>query len=406
MTYENINFKYKNMCVHDNYFFTFDHDLDVLIQKVDDGSTAFTYPTDVSIGVEVKSLEYGGGYFWSLQYNNTTSVIIKKWKIENFICILVDSHIVGNTPDVDSDTFSIENYDTVLASGISTGNDYLYLDDYYSVTTTGTLLMVGPNDDAQYEYKTVTTVSGNKLFTDSVFDNNYLVGSDVNLATNVWLFNNESFVAVNPGSLFTLRPDDLSLVSYIDDIEYENILSSTFGKELGGVFSSTASAIMYTKSSNLKFIDVSNFSNVAFMVMDNTKIDGMTIIPVYDVGLSNATVFRLQDEAAYYGVNYSWTNYNYQVSTTRRFVDSMTVDAVSKILNSDGVSTAEVISTVFDQYNDPIFLKLVFFEDDDSTGYMTISPAYTNTAGVGYSYYRAGTTPAHVTITATATQND
>lgn len=414
MSYENINFKYPNMCMKNSYFYMFDHDMDVLVQKVDDGMTSFTYPTNVVLGSEIKSLEYGGGYFWSLQSNDANSEFLKKWKIDNFLCKLQHTYVLGgfvtvsggDTHSIQSTTFSLESYKTTIVSSVSVGDDYFLMSVYYDIVASGIEVMLGPNSNGEYSYATVTSVSGNTVYVDSPYVVEFSVGCSVEFAKHVWVFNDESYNAVDNGSLYKFDAIDMSYIEHYNDIEYDGIKASTFMQNASSAFGSNINAIVYVKSTNLKFIDVNNITNVKFMVMDNIRINGTTVITVYDIVVYNDAVFRLQHEATYYGVDNSWTKYNYQVSPIRRFVDSMTVDAANKILNSDGVSIAEVISTVFDQYNDPVFMKLVFFDDNNDTGYMTISPAYTRSDGMAYSYYRAGTSPAHIIITATATQND
>lgn len=44
MTYENLNFKKFNMTFVDGYFYMVAEDDDLLVQKLDDGATAFSYP--------------------------------------------------------------------------------------------------------------------------------------------------------------------------------------------------------------------------------------------------------------------------------------------------------------------------------------------------------------------------
>ena len=116
MAYENINLKYSNMCVKDGYFYMFDHDLNVLVQKVDDGSISFTYPLDTTLSSEVIALHYAAGYFWTMQYYDNSSVILSKWKIDNYICKIVSSDVVGNfvvsgvTESVLSDDFDRDEF--------------------------------------------------------------------------------------------------------------------------------------------------------------------------------------------------------------------------------------------------------------------------------------------------------
>lgn len=594
------------MYVKDGYFYMMDHDLNVLVKKVDDGSTSFTYPTDSYLSSQARSLEYGGGYFWTLHSNDEKSVIIKKWFIENFICKLKGSYTIGNFSDTDvmadyvtddfddgsydppwskegpsgsiitvsgteaivngsdfgsgssgwggpylempinttsdfyvkcrfkyrmqssgqmfrfivalmvdddyylemrgydawagfiggyasltydgstnlynaniltndvyntfelkrsgdyiyyyvngierysgvldtvspnsirlyfyryfgytppdyikvdyvtmsgirihgvsSQTISVEGYNTTLCSGVIVNDNHICVNDYYDTVISGADVRVGPTSSGTYQYKYITSVSGSKLYTDSSFSDNVLSGTAVEIANSVWVFNDYSFESSDPGSLYRFTANDISYLGHYDDIEYAGIGASTFLSDAVKAFKvNDTPALVYVKSTNLKFMDVRNLSNVEFMTMDNIRTDGTTVLPIYDLSVYNDVAFRLQDEATYYGVNNTWSNYNYQVSPIRRFVDSITVAADSSILNSDGVSVVDISSTVFDQYNDPVFFKLVFFEDDNDGGYMTISPSFTASNGVAKSAYRSGTTPAHVTITATATQND
>ena len=65
------------MTVIDGYFYMFDEQWDSLIQKLDDGTVSFTYPLDTLISNPIKSLEFDGINFWTLE----GSVVVRKWKI-------------------------------------------------------------------------------------------------------------------------------------------------------------------------------------------------------------------------------------------------------------------------------------------------------------------------------------
>jgi len=146
------------------------------------------------------------------------------------------------------------------------------------------------------------------------------------------------------------------------------------------------------------------------MVIDNVRSNGTTVIPVYDLAIQGNTLYRLQDEATYYGVDNDWgVQYNYVVSPIRRFINAISVGAYPVILPANGYNYIEVTSLVTDQYGDGTTNTPVFFTDTDSVGYVTINPAYTESfygTGEAITYYRAGVTVQTVTIEGTATQFD
>ncbi|GAG14307.1 unnamed protein product, partial [marine sediment metagenome] len=47
MSYENLKLKKRNFTVDQGYFYMLDEDQDNLLQKTDDGNTAFSYPFDI-----------------------------------------------------------------------------------------------------------------------------------------------------------------------------------------------------------------------------------------------------------------------------------------------------------------------------------------------------------------------
>jgi hypothetical protein len=127
---------------------------------------------------------------------------------------------------------------------------------------------------------------------------------------------------------------------------------------------------------------------------------------VYGLEVEGDTVYRLQKYMKYFETDHSQSTYNYQCSTLRSFVDSISMEVYPKILPSNGVSTAEVTTIIQDQYGEPAQYKVAHVSDDDSTGYMTIDKPLTNLQGVAKTYYRAGLSVREVTITSLATQYD
>jgi hypothetical protein len=154
---------------------------------------------------------------------------------------------------------------------------------------------------------------------------------------------------------------------------------------------------------------VDTLNNYGVMTMDNKRVN-QSVIPIYDLAISGETIYRLQDEATYYGVDNYWGSlYNYQISPVRPFVDSITVTAFPLILPANARNITQVTATVLDQYGNGAKYKPVFFTDDDSVGYMLTNPAYTDYffgTGQAKTAYRAGIDKHTVNIEGTVTQYD
>jgi len=399
MAYENINLKRPNFTIHQGYFYTFDEEYDVLVQKLDDGTISYNYPLDTVIGNSVKSLEHDGVNFWTLQ-DFESGVAIKKWQIEGATCNLKTT-VTGT---YDSSAFTVEHYHTSLSSTISGGETTIQTDDYYdTVISGGVILTLGPNSLSQFEDVEVSSVSGTNITLVSGTQYGYAEDDEVNFYIHLWLFD-----STGGGSLCRLNARTGVLLDRYSDSEYDNVIACTFDR-IEDAFTPDADALMYVKLTNLKFINVNNLSVYETMTMDNEEVD-TTVIPIYDLAVSNKTIYRLQDEATYYGVDNDWgSKYNYQVSTIRPFVTSVVIAAYPLILPANGLNVAEIVVTVTDQYENGVVNKPVSFTDTDDVGFITINPAYTDIffgTGRAITYYKAGTTVQTVTVEATATQND
>lgn len=416
MAYENIKLLEQNMVVVDRCFYTFDSTHNYVLKVTSDGELDFLYPiVNCVLGKEVKSLEYDGFYFWSLQEGTLSSydVSIKKWEIDNYCFKLKDEiDLVGDLSNrYDSDAFTVEHYHTSFFSTVCSGSNYVEMDDYCDdsvIVSSGTVLVLGPNSNGYYEEVTVTgSLSDTKAGLLSNILYSYEEGDDINFNKYVWLFNNYNGVDT-VGSLYKFDSNSGSYIERFDDGEYKNINACTFNKISDISHVGVIHSLIYVKSNNLKFLNVYSdpFSFYCVMNMDNVKSNGFDIINIYDLCVCRGSVYRLQKEAMYYGSDYLWTNYNYQLSPLRNFIDSITVGAYPTILPATGVNKSDVTASVHDQYSEPIKYKPVLFYENDDVGYMTLSEAYTDEYGLAISYYIAGIVPAIVVITAIATQYD
>jgi hypothetical protein len=165
---------------------------------------------------------------------------------------------------------------------------------------------------------------------------------------------------------------------------------------------------MYVNSVNLKFLNLTEDIPTTYgtLTMDNLEDDESTVIPIYEIDIYGDNIFRFQTKATYFGTEYSWATYNYQLSPIRPFVDSITLDIYPSILPSNGLNVSRVMAIVKDQYSEAIGFKPVFYTDDDAVGFITITPMDTWIDGTSRTTYKAGITPATVTIESTVTQYD
>lgn len=401
MAYENLNFRKANMTIVGGYFYMFDDDWDELVQKLDDGSVAFSYPLNDLIGSTPTSIEHDGINFWSMQ-DITGGVSVKRWQIENNVVGLKDTF--NFTPNFDSEAFTIEHYHGTLASGITAGDDVIYLNNYTSLVASGIVLTLGPNSSNQYEEVDVNTISGSAVVLVSGTQNSYDSGNGVNFYNHLWIFNSDG-----AGDLHKINAYTGANITTYNSVDYNDITACTFAR-VKGPQSSYVNTLLYEKDTNIIFLNVNTMTLYGTMTIDNLKANQVTKIKVYDLAVASNNIYRLQNEATYYETDYSWGSlYNYVLSTTRRFVDTVSISAYPVILPANSVNVTKVTMLVDDQYGDGISNKPVFFEDDDPVGFMTINPAYTDYffgTGEAVSYYKAGVTVRTVNIEGTATQYD
>lgn len=404
MVNENIKFPRAHMAVKDQYFYYCDERNNTLNVRVSDGSTSFVYPFETSLGSnQVKALEYDGNFFWTLQQGvSINDHVIKKWAIDNYVCKLVTTLNLSQTSEdiFQCPTFALECYSTNLSEPLFEHSVQVTLDSYYSKIEPGTVLTLGPNTDGVYEDVTVTgTINGNNIFgLDFYTFNSFDVGTPVYFSKNIWLVNDYTHTSPG-GSLYKISLITNRIETVISDDDFGYVNACCFYN------SGSAQYILYVVETTLRFFNIDTETTEISMFMDNRQLD-TTVIPIYDIKVVGDTVYRLQNKATYFGTNFSWGTYNYQLSTIRSFIDSITIDVVPKILPSNGINTAEIVISIRDQYNNPAQNKPVLLEDSDTVGFITILEPYTNLLGVATSYYKAGVVPAIVEITATATQYD
>lgn len=263
----NIKLTKQNFTVVGGYFYTFDEAQDALLQKTDDGNTAFSYPLDTLISTAVISLEYDGVNFWTLQDGATNEVIIKRWRIDNYVCKLQETFTFS--PDASHnyvvDTFTVAHYHTALTTTASGGSNTLYIDNYSDSPSIidNAVLFLGPNSNGEYEEVTVTgTIFGGVNLT-SPTTYQYADGDEVQFHKHLWLFNNYNGTSSATGALYKFNSHTGAYMTKYAGGQYKDITSSTFYTIPSFVEYGPVDSLTYIKGTNALFVDVSeDYANV------------------------------------------------------------------------------------------------------------------------------------------------
>lgn len=224
---------------------------------------------------EVKSIQYDGVYFWTLQnILGTNEVVIRKWIIQNYTCKLVKEFMYENTTSItyNASAFGIEHYITKLSNDISSGDNLIHIDEYYdSVVTSGTILTLGPNEDDLIEDVVVSSVSGTDIYLDGNLLYDYQNQDNVNLSKSLFLFNNYYGKSSVSGSLLRYDSNDGSFLYSDPKIDYKSVTAATFAS-LKNVLRDKdqtiydvvddAYSLIYVKGTSAKFRNLSDFSNI------------------------------------------------------------------------------------------------------------------------------------------------
>jgi len=421
MAYENIQVKYPNFTGEDGYYYNFDHAQDNLVVKTDDGNVAFTYPLDTAISNEVKTLEFDGFNFWTLE-NPSGSIILRRWQIQNYVCVLKNTFTKNNDASntYDANAFTIEHYhfqfsadEAVAQTTLSCNDPEAIVASINSKVSSGNTVRLGPSTapgyEGEWEEFSVVSAGAGTINVSPGITNAYKAGDPIIVYKYIWVFNNYNGVT-SEGALYKFDAYTGSYITKFGGNEYDNITACTFAVIPEGL-DTKVNALAYVRGSNMLFKDVASatLENYGSMAMDNINANDIDILAVYDLLIDGKNVYRLQRQATYYGstTTFSDSAYSYQLATVTPFIHSIALQATPAVIPADaGVSTSVITAVVKSQFLLPISGKLVTFAEDDSNGYLTgTNPTLTDSDGEATITYHSGTTAREVTITATAQQS-
>lgn len=411
MAYENIRLRKRNVVMVDGYFYMMDDNVDSLLVKTDDGTQAFTYPLDTVIENEVVSLEYDGRNFWTLENLAGNDIRIRRWYLYNHVCRLRNTFnfVESGSHKYDSNAFTVEHYHIKFSSFEDVGESTLSISDG-SKLDSGLTVTLGPSTATGYEGR-IEEFSVQSAGSDWVAINGtttcaYNSDDPICFYKRIWVFNNYNGTDGSEGALYKISSIGSYQYKYPSG-NYKDIEACTFYDMYDSDSRSTwSNAICYIKATNMIFLNPDTMTSFGSMTMDNIEDDLATIISISDVTIEGSNVYRLQTKATYYGATASFVAgpYNYQLSTTDPFITSISLKADPAIIPANGVNLSAITAIVKDQFDNPVYPKLVYFTDDDPDGAIITPIVNTDANGVAQTNYQAGVTSREVKITATASQ--
>lgn len=403
----NISLQDPNFVYVNNYFYTIDDSLQVLIKKTFDGTIAFCYTLNIPVASQVLSLDYDGVNFWSLE-KGSSRVVIRKWKILDLMCVQqAKFEIIGTVSEiVDGDTFAIEHYSTKFSGPEGTGQTVLSVSDTSNIAN-DLRIVIGPNSLGQSEEKFVDSFNPSTVTVKTPLVYTYSTSDPINFYKSGYYFNNYDGTDSTIGSLYKVDLESGSVLSRVGGTQFKDVKSAVFGevknKDGDAVYDfnndgnidsdDIVKNVMFIKGNLMMFVDLDSSSHDIYgsMVMD--LISGSSTETVYDLTLNGSTIYMLK------------SGYDYEVAQFDRMVNSISVTATPAILPADSTSTSAIRASVLDQYNKFFISKNVYFTLAGNNGAISADSAQTNTEGIATINYIAGDSVADVTITATVHQS-
>jgi hypothetical protein len=420
MAYENIRLTKPNVTMVDGYFYMMDHDTDSLIVKTDDGTQAYSFPLDTTLGTTVVSLEYDGYNFWSLEDGGGNDMVIRRWYLDNYVCKLRQTInlVESASHKFSSNAFTVEHYHTTFTSNEGIGSASISVADASKVSS-GYTVVLGPNtaDNAVEEFQ-VSSAGANTINLNGTTTRAYVSGDPISFYKTIWLFNDFDGTDSSTGALYQINAYTGGIQTKTAGGAYQSVKACSFFDIPYYVFNPGVvtetpkyNAICYVKTSNLLFLDPDDLANgFGSMSMDNVHQNQASVLDIYDITFDGTNIYRLQRSATYYGATTTFADntYNYQLSTLKSFVTSVSLRADPAILPANGINQSLITAIVKDQFNLPVEARWVEFTEDDGgddQDQLSLTGSNTDGDGVAQVYYTAGTTAREVRITATVNQS-
>jgi hypothetical protein len=366
---QNIRLINPNMVRSAGYFYGFDEETDVMVQKTDDGTLAFAYPLDTAVAREVTSIDFDGESYWTMENKTGTPAEgfqIKRWVIENFVMVLQQTFTFSTnaTDTFESQAFAVEKYEGTLTSGAienTKTTNVSYDATIFALLTPGTKMFLGPSTKTGFvgEFESVTvnsTGGGNSVTFTSDLTNGFNSGDPIVFSKNLWVLNQHYLKQTDAGGLYKISALDGSILGRTSGGAYKDVNAADF-VEIDSFTSPLTSHnkpfLIFIRTNNLLFVDINDANLITELssVQNNLNVAATEVYEVYDLGHEGNTLFRLQKKFNVAGQESTETTYNYQLATFRPFPTAIALTAVEAILPADsGASSSTITATVTDQY--------------------------------------------------------
>ncbi len=425
---KNIRLVNPNMVRVGSYFYSFNEETDVMIQKADDGTLAFAYPLDTPLGTnqEITSVEHDGESFWTMEDIDGTSsngFRIRRWLIQNFVMILQQTFTFdtdGNDA-FESSAFTIEHYESTLASGAIENTSTFtvaFEASIFALITPGTKMFLGPSTKTGFvgetESVTVSTTGpGQQVTASSPLTNGFLSSDTLVFSKNIWFLNENFQTTLGTGALYKVSALDGSILGRTSGGAFKGINAATFHELTsftGALVTNNKPYLIFIRTTNLLFVDINN-SNLPIelsALQNNLDPDTIVVYDVFDIGVEGETIFRLQKKFNINNTETIESTFNYQLATFKPFPTAIALTAVPAVLAADaGVSSSTITATVTDQYA-LAFVKSpaakIQFSTSGGGGSLSDTGLISlDASGQATVTYDSGSTAGLVTISATVT---
>lgn len=226
----------------------------------------------------IKDLQYDGIYFWSLQdILGTNEIIIRKWLIKNYTCLLVDEFLLVSTAGTifSSSAMAIEHYNTKVSTPIVSGDDSIRIDEYHdTVISPGSILTIRSADDYIEDVVVSEVVGGDLMLVDNtLFD--HPAGSNVAITPSFFIFNNYTGTSSINGSLMRFDAHTGNYLTSDSMLEYKDVTAATFDRFqniLRGY--DDASALVFVKNTEARFRNMSDLLSLTSAYSANDDFSG------------------------------------------------------------------------------------------------------------------------------------
>jgi len=318
----------------------------VLQQKVDDGTVAFSFVLDTSPENTIKSLEWDGVFFWSLEDHGdpVDGFVIRKWAIDDFICkqISVYTYTDTATHTYRASSFAIEHYRSSVGPGNNDGGG----DGYTGVNLMSEIFLYDTSKlsvgDIVYFVKRWTPVQ-NRYGTTNIEQfvvNNIISSTKVAFSTNttgnpysdgrgwrgveanpsateplppdevywtkyIWVFNDYSPGPTSTPALYKINANNGTNISQDSGSQYGSVNASTFYVKYGtasktdgdhtesltfntsivdtAALGGKQTYVVYIKDSTGLLYNASTAVTDRGLAIDNVKVDTVSVWPAYDL---------------------------------------------------------------------------------------------------------------------------